>query len=231
MIATPKVLDKENLSEQISNDPIANANLPGALGAAWQTLRIEIPVTEKSKPQQHSLISMCGVCPEGCGAEIHFVDERIQRITALKGHPHSVLCTRGMKTAEVVYSPDRLLYPQRRVGERGKGRFERITWDEAYAMIVENLRRIAGEYGPEAVGIYTGRGNFEYGLNEMFAPAGTAESSANAVLFPFGSPKHHRRRCALLCFLWHDRPACLLWRLHDEHGRRDGRRRPDPRLG
>lgn len=50
------------------------------------------------------------------------------------------------------------------------------------------LRRIADEHGPEAVGIYTGRGNFEYGLNEMFAPAGTAESSANAVLFPFGSP-------------------------------------------
>lgn len=50
------------------------------------------------------------------------------------------------------------------------------------------LRRIADEHGPEAVGIYTGRSNFEYGLNEMFAPAGTAESSANAVLFPFGSP-------------------------------------------
>ena len=188
MSATPNVIEQAKLSERISDDPIANANLPGALGAAWQALRVDLPIVEKPKPQQHSLVSMCGVCPEGCGAEIHFVDERIQRITALKGHPHSVLCTRGMKTAEVVYSPDRLLYPQRRVGERGEGRFERITWDEAYALIVENLRRIAAEYGSEAVGIYTGRGNFEYGLNEMFAPAGTAESSANAVLFPFGSP-------------------------------------------
>jgi len=112
----------------------------------------------------------------------------IQRISSIKGHPHSVLCTRGMKTAEIVYSPDRLLYPQRRIGERGEGRFERIGWDEAYAMIVSNLRRVAAEHGPEAVGTYTGRGNFEYGLNEMFAPAGTTESSANAVLFPFGSP-------------------------------------------
>lgn len=138
--------------------------------------------------ERRTLMSMCGICPEGCGAEIHFVDEKIQRISSIKGHPHSVLCTRGMKTAEIVYSPDRLLYPQRRVGARGEGRFERITWDEAYAMIVANLQQVAAAHGPEAVGIYTGRGNFEYGLNEMFAPAGTTESSANAVLFPFGSP-------------------------------------------
>ena len=50
------------------------------------------------------------------------------------------------------------------------------------------LREVAAQYGPEATCIYTGRGNFEFGLNEAFAPAGTAESSANAVLFPFGSP-------------------------------------------
>ncbi|MFN8492502.1 MAG: molybdopterin-dependent oxidoreductase [Caldilineaceae bacterium] len=141
-----------------------------------------------AQPKLETIVSMCGVCPEGCGAEVHLVDGRIQRLTPIKGHPHSVLCTRGMKASEIVYSPDRLLYPQRRIGERGANQFERITWDEAYATIVQNLRRVADQYGPEAVGIYTGRGNFEYGLNEMFAPAGTAESSANAVLFPFGSP-------------------------------------------
>ncbi|MCX6049184.1 MAG: molybdopterin-dependent oxidoreductase [Chloroflexi bacterium] len=141
-----------------------------------------------TKPNQEVVVSMCGICPEGCGAEIHLLDGRIQRLIPLKDHPHSVLCTRGMKTPDIIYSADRLLYPQRRIGERGSNQFERISWDEAYATIVANLRRIAAEYGPEAVGTYTGRGNFEYGLNEMFAPAGTAESSANAVLFPFGSP-------------------------------------------
>ena len=138
--------------------------------------------------QHESIISMCGVCSAGCGAEVHLKDGRITRLTPLKDHPYSVLCPRGMKAPEIVYSPDRLLYPQRRVGARGEGRFERISWDEAYDAIVANLRRVADEHGPEAVGIYTGRGNFEFGLNEMFAPADTAESSANAVLFPFGSP-------------------------------------------
>ena len=137
---------------------------------------------------EETITSLCGVCPSGCGAEVHLVDGRIVRLAPIPGHPSSALCPRGLKAPEIVYSPDRLLYPQCRVGERGAGRFERITWDEAYDAIVANLRRIAAEHGPEAVGIYTGRGNFEYGLNEMFAPAGTAESSANAVLFPFGSP-------------------------------------------
>lgn len=157
-------------------------------GTTAATTALPLPLTAAAPAHQQSIISMCGVCPEGCGAEVHLVDGRIQRISAIKGHPHSVLCTRGMKTPDIVYSPDRLLYPQKRVGARGEGRFERITWDEAYALIVAKLRQVAAAHGPEAVGIYTGRGNFEYGLNEMFAPAGTAESSANAVLFPFGSP-------------------------------------------
>ena len=132
--------------------------------------------------------SMCGVCPSGCGVNVHLVDGKIERLTPLKNHPAGIVCPRGLRAKEIVYSPDRILYPQKRVGQRGENWFERITWDEAYDMIVANLRRIADEYGPEAVAIYTGRGNFEYGLNEAFAPAGTAESSANAVLFPFGSP-------------------------------------------
>jgi anaerobic selenocysteine-containing dehydrogenase len=58
----------------------------------------------------------------------------------------------------------------------------------AYEILVENLQRISARFGPEAVCLATGRGNFEYGLCEAFAPSGTSESSANGVLFPFGSP-------------------------------------------
>ncbi len=134
------------------------------------------------------ITGICGVCPAGCGVEAHLVNGRLDRLTPLKDHPQGIVCPRGVPAKEVVYSPDRLLYPQRRVGERGEGRFERISWDNAYDLIITNLRRIATQYGPEAVCMYTGRGNFEYGLNEAFAPSGTVESSANAVLFPFGSP-------------------------------------------
>ncbi len=142
------------------------------------------PVRERTS----TAVGICGVCPAGCGVNIHMVNGRIDRLTPLKGHPNGIVCPRGLRAREVVYSPDRLLYPQRRVGARGESEFERITWDDAYEILVENLQRIAREQGPEALVIYTGRGNFEYGLNEAFAPSGTVESSANAVLFPFGSP-------------------------------------------
>ncbi len=131
---------------------------------------------------------MCGVCPAGCGVDVHLADGKIERLVPLKGHPLGMVCPRGMRASEIVYSDDRILFPQRRIGPRGTGRFERITWDDAYRIIVDGLRRIADRHGPEALGVYTGRGNFEFGLNETFAPSGTVESSTNAVLFPLGSP-------------------------------------------
>lgn len=131
---------------------------------------------------------MCGVCPAGCGARITLQDGRIERVVPLKGHPLGLGCARMASAAEVVYSPDRLLFPQRRDGPRGQGQFQRISWDEAYDYLVQRLEDLAREHGPESVCTYTGRGNFELGLCEAFAPAGPPESSANAVLFPFGSP-------------------------------------------
>src|SRR2546423_11397647 len=65
--------------------------------------------------------------------------------------------------------------------------------------MVERLTAIAAEHGPEALAIYSGRGNFERGLNEMFSPAGTVESSANSVLFPLGSP--NAAGVGSLCFV------------------------------
>lgn len=143
-------------------------------------------ISEKSSDQV--ITSLCGICPAGCGVQVHLVNGRIERLAPLKDHPQGIVCPRAKYAKDIVYSKDRLLYPQRRIGERGDGKFERITWDDAYTLIVERLKSISRKYGPEAVCIYTGRGNFEYGLNEAFAPAGTNESSANAVLFPFGSP-------------------------------------------
>ncbi|MDH3473692.1 MAG: molybdopterin-dependent oxidoreductase [Rhodospirillales bacterium] len=131
---------------------------------------------------------ICGICPAGCGVNVHFSDGKIERLTPLKGHPLGMVCPRGARAAEIVYSDERILYPRRRSGERGEGRFERISWDDAYEMLVENLRLTAKRFGPEAVCMYTGRGNFEFGLNEAFMPSRASESSANAVLFPFGSP-------------------------------------------
>jgi len=78
------------------------------------------------------------------------------RATRLRGDPdHPVtqgfLCGKVAQYLEREYSPDRLLYPQKRIGAKGEGRFERISWDEALDTIAQRLGAIALQYGPEAI--------------------------------------------------------------------------------
>ena len=66
------------------------------------------------------------------------------------------LCSKGAASRQYVYNKDRILYPMKRIGKKGSGEFERISWDEAYRMIAENLLRIKKEYGPQAAAFYAG---------------------------------------------------------------------------
>ncbi len=132
--------------------------------------------------------SLCGICPAGCWVEVALEDGRIVDIRPDKSHSLGTICKLGEHAPQIVYSKDRLRYPLRRKGPKGTYEFERITWDEAYNTIVENLNSIKAESGPEAVAIYTGRGAQELSLCDMFQPKGVGVSSASNVLFPFGSP-------------------------------------------
>ena len=60
-------------------------------------------------------------------------------------------CVRGRSFRQRVYDPDRLKYPMKRVGKRGSGEFERISWEEAYDTIADKLKEVVEEYGNEAV--------------------------------------------------------------------------------
>jgi cysteine desulfurase NifS len=131
---------------------------------------------------------ICGICPAGCWVEIGLRDGRLETIREDENHALGMICRRGKHAPEVVYSENRLRYPMKRKGPKGSHEFERISWDEAYELIVKNLNRIKRESGPEAVSIYTGRGAFEMSLCDLFQPEGVAVSSASNVLFPFGSP-------------------------------------------
>ena len=131
---------------------------------------------------------ICGICPAGCWVEAGMQDGKLVDIRADSGHPLGMICRRGQHAPEIVYSEHRLKHPLKRKGPKGTLEFERVSWDDAYGIIVENLQTIKNESGPEAVGIYTGRGSFELSLCDIFQPRGVAVSSASNVLFPFGSP-------------------------------------------
>lgn len=132
--------------------------------------------------------AICGICPSGCWVEVALENGRLLDIRQDKDHSLGMLCRRGQHAAEIVYSENRLKYPMKRVGVKGNYNFNRISWDEAYGIIVYNLNRIKDKSGAEAVSIYTGRGAQELSLCDIFQPKGVMVSSASSILFPFGSP-------------------------------------------
>ena len=160
---------------------------------------VSIPDPQRSRRQVVS--GLCGICPAGCGVKIYMENERISRTAPLKGHPQGMCCPRGAHASEIVYSPDRLLYPLKRIGPRGAGQFVCVSWDEALDTIADQLRRIADQHGPRAVCMYTGRGTFERSLWELLSPAGVRESSAWNLLFPFGSP--NTTGVGAICYVAH----------------------------
>ncbi len=132
---------------------------------------------------------LCGICAAGCGVIVTYDDEgRIAGVRADEESELGIICKLGEHTPEIVYSEDRVLHPLKRVGPKGTYAFERMSWDEAYEIIVRKLLEIREQHGPEAAAIYTGSGSFELSHCDVFQPKGVAVSSASSVLFPYGSP-------------------------------------------
>jgi len=99
-------------------------------------------------------------CGGSCLLKIHVRDGLIVRIESDDGEePQLRACLRCRAYRQRVYAPDRLLYPLKRVGERGDGEFERISWDEAQETVASEYRRINKTYGAAAVFLAVGGGD------------------------------------------------------------------------
>ena len=93
-------------------------------------------------------------CPDTCAMLVTVEDGRAIRVAGDPDHPFTrgFLCTKVNRYVERTYHRDRLLYPMRRVGRKGQGRFERISWDSALDEIAERLTSIIrSPAGPQAI--------------------------------------------------------------------------------
>ncbi len=101
-------------------------------------------------------------CIQGCYLDVHVRDGQIVRTTAghIEEEPfYEHICPKGLSHPARVYSSERLQYPMRRVGERGEGKFERISWDEAIKEITDKWKGYTEEFGPESIAFFLGSGN------------------------------------------------------------------------
>ncbi len=135
---------------------------------------------------------ICGLCfhSPGCGVLVHFDEDN--KIDRLEPDPEvplgKILCPIADSVKEIIYSDSRLKHPLKRVGPKGTYEFEKISWDEAYEIMVQKLNDMKQKYGPETVGFYAGTGSYERSFKDIFQLKGSEIYLTSSVLFPFGSP-------------------------------------------
>ena len=126
-------------------------------------------------------------CHGGCGVLAHIEDGKLVKIEGDPEHPWNQgrLCARCLAMTQYAYHPDRLTRPLKRVGKRGEGKWQEISWDEAFDLIEQRLGKIREEFGPESVIFSMGTGRdigpwicmlaYAYGSpNVMFSLSGVA---------------------------------------------------------
>jgi anaerobic selenocysteine-containing dehydrogenase len=92
-------------------------------------------------------------CPDTCAFIYHVEDGKLVEVTGDPAHPmtRGGLCVKLKDFAEHHYNPDRILYPMKRVGPKGSGKYERISWDEALSTIKSKWTDIIDQYGSTAI--------------------------------------------------------------------------------
>lgn len=103
--------------------------------------------------------TVCRECQASCGMLAHVENGRLIKLEADSQSPRTRdgLCWKTQASIERLYHPDRVHYPLKRLGERGEGKWQRITWDEALDTIAEKFNAIKNAFGAEFVTFIKGR--------------------------------------------------------------------------
>ena len=118
-------------------------------------LKGKIPCPETGIEIRHGI---CDICSPSfhCGIDAYVKDGVIIKVEGNPNHPvnRGLLCTKGLSNRAYIYRKDRILTPLKRVGERGEGKFERISWQQAYEEIAERLTEETKYYATQSVAYF-----------------------------------------------------------------------------
>jgi anaerobic selenocysteine-containing dehydrogenase len=132
----------------------------GAIGAGMvleSNAKNWLTAAETAEPGETVVPTFCAMCGPGVGCGIYaFVKNgRFTRVEGMQESPLNGgrICAKAHAAPQWVYSPQRLKYPLRRIGKKGEGKFERISWSRALDLIVAKLKEQKQKYGPESLAI------------------------------------------------------------------------------
>ncbi|MEO6012341.1 MAG: molybdopterin-dependent oxidoreductase [Devosia sp.] len=121
-------------------------------------------------------------CPSACALDVDIVDaQTIGRVHGAKDDPYTagVICEKVARYAERIHHPDRLTHPLRRIGKKGEGSWDPISWDEAFDEIIAKWLEIERDFGPEAIWPYFYAGTMGHvqrdGINRLRHARGYSE--------------------------------------------------------
>jgi len=97
--------------------------------------------------------SVCMPCHSNCGVLVHVKDGKVVKLEGDPDHPENegMMCARGLAFTQLLYHPDRIKYPMKRVGGKGEGKWQRISWDEALDTIASKIKQAKEKFGPESI--------------------------------------------------------------------------------
>ncbi|KKM09496.1 hypothetical protein SY88_17925 [Clostridiales bacterium PH28_bin88] len=126
----------------------------------------------KSYQDRKAIPSTCLQCVSVCGITGYVQDGRLVKIEGNPAHPNSrgKICAKGQAGINQVYDPERILYPMKRVGKRGEGKWKRISWDEALNEVAAKLKAVRESGKPEEFFFHYGR-NRTQGFTDRFTNA------------------------------------------------------------
>ena len=178
-----------------------------------------------------TIITTCSHdCGGRCLLKVHVQDGKVVRIETDDGdEPQLRACLRGRAYRQRLYSPDRLQYPMKRIGERGEGKFQRISWDEALDTVAGELIRVKNTYGNASILFIPGAGSQSVlhsaqGLERLLAQFGgytrfwgtpSFEGALFASMSSYGTMLSGNAREDLfnskLVIMWGWNPAATVW--------------------
>jgi len=164
-VSRPSVEPLHPVARELSEREGGLASYPPV--GRWDDWEEYDPVAWPRKvPRRYSLIpTICFNCEAGCGL-LAYVDQATLKIQKFEGNPlhpgsRGRNCAKGPATLNQVQDAERILYPLRRVGKRGEGQWERVTWDEVLDDIAGRIRRALVEGRPKEVMYHLGRPGHE----------------------------------------------------------------------
>ena len=184
--------------------------LPGVCHLPGPQAKRNWPDREKYRDVK-TIPGMCQLCSSVCGILGYVKDGRVIKIEGNPRDPNSRgrLCARGHAGLNHLYHPERLLYPLKRVGARGEGKWKRVSWDEALDEIAVKLKAIRESGKPEEFAFHQGRQRSKDALKRFLDAFGTATQLSHRALCS------GNRRAANLTYLWESD-----WDLNDvEHSK------------